>query len=257
MNYVYETHSHTVEASKCGKTFGKDYIDHMLGLGYSGMIITDHFFNGNTCIPRDLPWKERIERYASGYEHALEAARGRDFTVMFGVEYNFQGDEYLLYGIDKEWLIDHPEIMEKDRPGLQKLMHEAGGIMIQAHPFRERDYLSTIHLMPSACDGIECFNAANPDYQNALGYEYGKEHGFLMTGGSDIHSVTQPDMGGTSFPYKISSIEEFVKAFKAGDGTPVQKKDAANATGFIPVADTPSLVTVTQQPFLPVINHDC
>ena len=256
MNYVYETHLHTIEGSACSKTYGADYIDYMSGLGYSGIIVTDHFFNGNSCIPRDLPWAERVERYCAGFQHALEAAEGRDFNVMFGIEYNFQGDEYLLYGVDKKWLLDNPDIMTKDRPGVRDLVHQAGGIMIQAHPFRERDYLSTIHLMPSVCDGIECYNAANPDYQNALGYEYGVKHGFLMTGGSDIHAFTQKDMGGMSFPYKINSIEEFVAAFKAGDGVPVQKKDAVNTADFVPVVDTPSLTTVTKQPFLQVINHD-
>ncbi|MDC7294082.1 PHP domain-containing protein [Butyrivibrio sp. DSM 10294] len=256
MNYVYETHLHTVEASKCGKTPGKDYIDYMIDLGYSGMIVTDHFFTGNSCVPADLPWSERVEMYCSGYEHALEAAKGRDFTVMFGIEYNFQGDEYLLYGIDKEWLLAHPEIMERDRCLVRDLVHEAGGIMVQAHPYRERDYLSAIHLMPSVCDGIECYNAANPDYQNALGYHFGKEHDFLMTGGSDIHLLGQKDMGGTSFPYKIGSISEFVRAFKAGDGTPVQKRNAAEAKKFISVEATSELTTVTQPPVLPVIDHD-
>lgn len=104
MGYLYETHLHTCEASACGKVHGEDYISYMMAKGYSGMIVTDHFFNGNTCVPEDLPWKERIEIYASGYERALKAAEGKDFLVMFGVEINFNKDEYLLYGIDKDWL---------------------------------------------------------------------------------------------------------------------------------------------------------
>ena len=115
MKYIYETHLHTIEASACSKTPAREYIDHMTNLGYSGIIVTDHFFTGNSCVPKDLPWEERIDIYCSGYEHALEAAKGHDLTVMFGIEFNFQGDEFMIYGVDKKWLKDHPEIMEISR----------------------------------------------------------------------------------------------------------------------------------------------
>ncbi len=128
--------------------------------------------------------------------------------------------------------------------------------MIQAHPYRERGYLSAIHLAPNSVDGVEVYNAANLDYQNQLGYVYAKEHDFLTTGGSDIHYFNQGDMGGTSFPYKINNIEEFVAAFRKGDGTPVFKRDADNSTAeFMPVSEEAALTTITRQPDLEVITH--
>ena len=48
MGYLYETHLHTCEASKCGRVHGEDYISYMMDKGYSGMIVTDHFFTGNS-----------------------------------------------------------------------------------------------------------------------------------------------------------------------------------------------------------------
>ncbi len=256
MKYVYETHLHTIEASACSRTPGADYIDYMKDLGYSGFIVTDHFFTGNTCIPADLPWAERVKRYCSGYHHALEKA-GDDFTVLFGVEYNFRGDEFLLYGIDEDWLLDHPDFTERDdRNKVYDMVHEAGGIMIQAHPYRERGYLSDINITPSACDGIECYNAANPDHQNALAYMYGRERGFKMTGGSDIHYFDQPDMGGTAFDHPIKTIEEFVTAFQNGEGVPVYKKDILNKNAdFAPVSECEDLVFTTKSPTLPVFWH--
>ncbi len=254
MQYIYETHLHTIEASACSGTPGADYIEYMSGLGYSGIIVTDHFFNGNCAVPRNLPWNERVEQYCSGYEHALEAAKGTDFTVLFGIEYNFQGDEYLLYGVDKKWLLDNPDIMDKSRSEVHEAVNKAGGIMIQAHPYRERDYLDTIRLAPSSVDGIEGFNAANPDYQNAWGYKYGKEHNFLMTGGSDVHRMIQEDMGGTSFPYRIETIQDFVKAFRAGDGTPVYRKNAHDpSTVFKPITELETLMEPEKHYFLPVV----
>ena len=256
MNYKYETHIHTIEASACSTTPAEDYIDYMIKCGYSGFIVTDHFFNGNSCVPKDISWEKRIEQYCSGYEHALEAAKGTDLTVMFGIEYNFQGDEYLLYGVDKEWLLENDDIMEKTRHEVYDLVHEAGGIMIQAHPYRERGYLSAIHLTPSVCDGAEVFNAGNPDYQNALGYQYAKDHDFLMAAGSDIHFFPIISMGGMSFPYKINSISEYVEAFMKGDGTPVYKLDPASGKNpFIDVEKSKSLTEISKNPELPVIWH--
>ena len=85
MAFIYETHSHTSQASKCGKVQGRDYIEYMQKQGFDGMIITDHFFNGNSAVPADLSWKERVEMYVSGYEDAKKASTGTKFNVMFGI----------------------------------------------------------------------------------------------------------------------------------------------------------------------------
>ena len=221
MSYIYETHSHTSQASKCGRTLGRDYVEYMQGEGFAGMIITDHFFNGNSAVPTDLPWKERVEMYVSGYEDAKKASAGTDFNVMFGIEYNFDCDEYLIYGVDKKWLLDNPNIMDRSRQEVYKLVHGAGGIMVQAHPFRERYYIKNINLTPSIVDGIEIFNAANDDNMNALAYCYAKELGVPASAGSDIHIRYDGPKGGMMFHEKIVDIKDYVRKFMAGEGIPV------------------------------------
>ncbi len=244
-----------MEGSACSRTPAADYVGYMKDLGYAGVIVTDHFFNGNTAVPRKLPWKERVDWYASGYEHLKEAA-GNELTVLFGVEYWFDGDEFLIYGVDKQWLLDNPDIMSKDRHEVYHAVHDAGAIMIQAHPYRERDYLSEIHLTPGASDGAEVYNASNPDWQNALGYRYAKENNLPMTAGSDIHYFGLDDMGGMSFPYPINTIEEFVSAFIKGDGTPVYKRNVnSGSSDFLPVEQDRALTEVTKGPTLEVFWH--
>ena len=250
MSYLYETHLHTCEASRCGRVHGEDYIPYLIEKGYSGMIVTEHFFNGNSCVPEDLPWKDRVDIYASGYDRALEAARGKDFNVMFGVEFNFQKDEYLLYGIDKEWLINNECIMEMTRHELLKAVHEAGGIMIQAHPFRERDYLSDIKLAPTACDGIEVYNAANMPNMNALGYEYCVKLGLPMTAGSDIHYFHNESMGGMLFENRIGSVQDYAEAVMKRSGIPVSLSPDGTIT---PVSQMTEQTVSTALPTLPVL----
>ena len=256
MNYIYETHLHTVEASACGKVPGKDYITYMQDLGYAGIIVTDHFFNGNSRVPKDLPWEDRVEQYCSGFEHAYAAAAGTDFTVMFGIEYNFDGDEFLLYGVDKKWLLSNPHIMDQTRAEVYATVHEGGGIMIQAHPYRERDYLSAIHLTPDVCDGAEVYNAANPDYQNALAFEYAAERDFRMSAGSDIHYFNPKALGGMMFDHPITSIKEYKNAFLNREGIPVCMRDlTAEDRHFVPVSNYPELLKTWEKPTLPVIWH--
>ena len=250
MSFLYETHLHTCEASKCGKVHGEEYIPYMIDKGYSGMIVTDHFFNGNTCVPEDLPWKERVEIYASGYERALKAAEGKDFNVMFGVEFNFQKDEYLLYGIDKQWLLDNERIMNMTRHELLAAVHKAGGIMIQAHPFRERDYLSDIKLAPTACDGVEVYNAANKPNMNALGYEYCVNLDLPMTSGSDLHYFHENELGGMLFKNKIESVQDFARAVLERSGVPVSLRPDGTIT---PVSQIPEQTVSTELPTLPVL----
>ena len=251
MGYLYETHLHTCEASACGRVHGEDYIRYMMDKGFSGIVVTDHFFNGNTCIPADLPWKERVDMYASGYERALKAAEGLDFLVMFGVEVNFQKDEYLLYGIDKEWIKNHEDMMDMTRHELHDAIRAAGGVMIQAHPYRERDYLSDIKLVPaSAIDGIEVYNAANKSNMNALGYELAVRLGVPMTAGSDIHFYNDNDMGGMLFEHKLESVADYVEAIKNNTGTPVRLSPDGTIT---PVSEIKEQTVSVSLPTLPVL----
>ena len=46
MSYLYETHCHTKESSACGLATADEMIAAYHQKGYRGVIITDHFFNG-------------------------------------------------------------------------------------------------------------------------------------------------------------------------------------------------------------------
>lgn len=248
MPYLYETHLHTSEGSACGEVTGPDYIDYMIGKGYSGFVVTDHFFTGNCAVDRTLPWDERVHLYCEGYRKAKESAEGKDFDVIFGIEYNFDGDEFLIYGLDGKWLLDNPDVIELDRQSLHKRVNASGGIMVHAHPFRERNYLKDIKLTPDACDGIEVYNAANSDNMNALAYRYAQQLRLPMTGGSDIHYFHDRPMGGVLVPHRVTNTVEFKDAFTAGLMTPVQVKDGK----ITPVTELPEQINPQDGPTFPV-----
>lgn len=246
--FVYETHLHTLEGSACGMINGADYVDYMKSKGFDGIIVTDHFFTGNCAVDRSLPWKEKIDAYMAGYRAALEAAKGKCFDVLFGVEYNFKGDEYLIYGVDRKWLLDNPDIEALSRREVHERVHQGGAIMIQAHPYRERNYLEDIILTPDITDGVEVYNAANDDNMNALAYEYAKKLNVPMTGGSDIHYHRDGALGGTMIPEKIADASKFADFLRSGDAVPVRLVDRE----VVPVTDIPELLTSVHEPSVPI-----
>ena len=201
--YKYETHLHTCQGSACGVSAGADYIEAFYKAGYSGIFVTDHFFGGNVTYEArnpDMSWEERVNIYCSGYEDAFERAKkfnqdngltgtADEFKVFFGIEQTFDGDDYLIYGIGKDLLLEHPEIEKMRHTELFHFVDSVGGLMIQAHPFRLRDYIQAIHVHPRDVHGVEVYNGGNKATENELALLYATQYKFPMTSGSDIHNV--------------------------------------------------------------------
>ena len=215
MYYKYETHMHTSEGSLCSNSTAAEMTRKYKSEGYSGIFITDHFFNGNTTVSEELPWKERVERYCLGYEHALETGKEIGIDVFFGVEYGNGRADFLTYGIDKEWLIAHPEVMDLSIEDYIILVRSAGGMVIQAHPFREAGYIDHFTLVPSV-DGVEIVNASHRDPKyNERAKWYAESFGLPPTAGSDSHNTTDRFFrGGVALSHKISSPADYIAAVK-------------------------------------------
>ena len=83
MLYKYETHAHTMEVSKCAHISGADLARYYKSIGYTGLIVTDHYFNGNTIVPAELPWEERVAQFCKGYEAVKEEGDRIGLDVFF------------------------------------------------------------------------------------------------------------------------------------------------------------------------------
>lgn len=220
MAYKYETHMHTREASACASSTGAEMARAHKQAGYTGIFVTDHFFNGNSAIPRELPWQERVERFCLGYEHAREEGERIGLQVFFGFEYAYHGAEFLVYNLDKQWLLAHENIdLCSPRQALLQ-MHQSGAFVIQAHPFRERDYIDHIQLFPRDIDGVEAVNAAHLGEEgrrmNQRALAYARMFDLPATGGSDSHSVGCLFGGGVEVPEKLKTPLDYLANLQAG-----------------------------------------
>ncbi len=214
MSYLYETHMHTCQGSACGVSTGKEHARFYKERGYTGIIITDHFFGGNTRVNRELPWEKRIDLFWEGYEDALEEGLKIGLDVFFGLEQNYQGDEYLIYGLTKEYMKAHPELEHWTRQEQLERVHEQGGAVIQAHPFRIRGYMDRIRLADIFADGVEAANAGNEQLDDARCMRYARAKGLLMTAGSDNHHSPREELFGVETEERLGSILDYARLIR-------------------------------------------
>lgn len=213
--YLYETHCHSSEASACARSTSVEMAKAHKEYGYTGMILTNHNWGGNTAVSRERSWHDFLDEFFAPFYTAKEWGDANDFQVFPGYEAGYNGTEFLIYGIDIDWMYDHPELRDATVEEQFDIIHSGGGLVVHAHPFREAFYIKEIRLFPEYVDGIEGINAAHsphmgmPDNRiyNEKALKYAKELGMFITGGSDTHWDVLIG-GGMAFPTKLRDIGE-------------------------------------------------
>lgn len=224
--FKYETHTHTKEGSACASWSAKECVSEHKKAGYTGLFITNHFFYGNTSVDRSLPWQDWVHGFCSGYNYGKEQGDKIGVEVFFGWEAGYNGTEFLIYGLDENWLLNHPEIKDATVEEQFKIVGNAGGLVVHAHPYREERYIPEIRLYPHFVHAIEGYNASHSSIKskahnnplfNTRALTYAKEHNLPITSGSDTHRLPFLD-GGMLFDHRLKDINEFVSIVKKGNG---------------------------------------
>lgn len=216
--FRYEIHCHTSQGSLCGQFTGAQLAEYYAERGYQGVIITDHFFNGNCAISPALSWEERVERFFDGYEEAKKVGDRLGLQVFYGWEYNYLTTELLTYGLDKQWLIDNPDILSVSVEEYCERVHKAGGFLVHAHPFREREYISYLRLLPNYVDAIETVNAAHhlfPEFDKRADF-YADSYRLRKLVGSDFHFVWPGGLCAVDFEEPLVDTRHFCRLVAEG-----------------------------------------
>ena len=218
MKYKYkvETHLHTREASACAANAGGEMALACKRDGYCAIVVTDHFFNGNTAI-RDskYSWDDKISLFVAGYEGAKREGDRIGLDVYFGFEYNYRGAEFLIYKYGEDLLRAYPEIMTDSIETVLTNIKKAGGFIVHAHPFRNEPYIPDPgKIFPEYTDAVEVINTHNRENEsNRRALEYAEKYNLVKFGGSDAHS-THPQEGGMMFLRKPESIDDIIDMAK-------------------------------------------
>ena len=207
-----ELHMHSHEVSPCCDLPTEEIAARYLRAGYTTITVTDHY--GARLAERIPDVRERVAFFMEGY-HAFCRAVDDRAKVLFGFELRLNGErnEYLVYGLGEDFLLENPSIYELSRAEAVALIHAAGGLIYQAHPFRNGMTVAD----PKGLDGIEIFNAHNThDSRNYLAYALAKKEGLCGIAGSDFHHPYHWPAAGIMTEDPILSEKELLDILRAG-----------------------------------------
>lgn len=217
--FRYETHLHTSPVSKCAKRTVRENLEMYSRLGYTGVFITNHFtaLDGGK-IGTEVTYEEFLDFYFSGYEEGLSLADEFGLKVFSGFETTTGGTDFLVYGLDKEWFLAHPEIVGMKKKEQLDLYRENGALVVHAHPFREAKYIDHIRLFPRSVHGAEVYNACRTDFENEMAEIYAEKYELIRFAGSDNHrAYDRPRLAGLDFDTPITDEQDFVRRIFAGE----------------------------------------
>lgn len=214
----FDMHCHTKEGSIDAKVSMESYVRRLIGLGYDGMLVTDH----NSYKGYDR-WNEIKKK--------MEHRTGKSFVVLKGIEYDTRDAGHMLVILPEKIHTRLLEIRGMRLKHLEKIVHELGGILGPAHPYgtgffafmRTRTGKLNEHFMHKF-DFVESFNACSKPLQNKLSRRLARKYKKPEFGGSDAHrehvigaAYTIIDKNIRNNDDLIDAIREEVHMFADGD----------------------------------------
>lgn len=214
--YKIETHLHTNHVSKCGHLSASEIVKGYADAGYSALIVTDHynrttfdFLGIDPAAPGD-----KLTPFLDGYRRVREEAEKVGIRVFRGAELRFDecDNDYLFYGWLDDVLAEPEEVFRMGIAGFAPMARAAGGLIIQAHPYRR----SCTPAIARYLDGVEVRNM-NPrhDSHNDRAEAYAEEYGLIRTSGSDCHRTEDIGLGGIVTNYLPSDILSMTRLIRS------------------------------------------
>ncbi len=216
--YKYKTdlHCHTSEASDCASECGADTVEKYIRLGYSSVVITNHF-SRNHLNSFGGEYEAFADRFFEAASAARRAAGGR-INVLTGMELKAQPhyNEYLIYGVTREMMAGIPDVFTWYIDRVHEYFAEQGCVVIQSHPMR----YGITNVEPEFLDGYEILNAhtawnSHNDVAELWAREVGGE-GKILTAGTDHHDPDNIPTAGILTTEPIVSSSQLTETLKSG-----------------------------------------
>ena len=215
--YIYDTHIHTVETSPCGRIHAAQTVDYYAGKGYAGLVITDHLHQEFLEIAnKEKDWDLVVDRYMAGYKAAKIRGDEIGFDVIFGAEMRFtdNNNDYLVYGIDEDWLRSHPYVICQSAKDFFR-QYKDQVLVMHAHPYRD----GNLTVFEDSVHGIEMINT-NPRHNNwtERAVELCKRHPeYYRQAGSDMHREEDRCRAGIISPIRIKDSYQYADLIRSGN----------------------------------------
>lgn len=212
--YKYDLHVHTSPVSKCGDLSPQEVVDAYATLGFSGIVITNHF---SESVLNGKSKDEFLEYYLSDYHTAREYGKKKGLDVFPGLEMRFpeNNNDYLVYGIDENDICRAFDYIYTDYEAFYKGFKNDRNLIIQAHPFRSSCTLQRLDIL----DGIEVYNM-HPGHNSRVALAAKLVHDnphLCITGGTDFHHENHQGMCAMCFEEKVSHSFKLAEIIRSGN----------------------------------------
>ncbi len=234
MQYKTELHAHTREVSPCANLSAAEVAERYIAHGYTTIVVTNHYCH-YVIDPLEGSWEDKARYYLAPYR-AMKDYAGDRLNVILGCELRFRENfnDYLIFGIDEEFLITHPNLHDMTLKDFSALARENGLLVIQAHPFRN----GMTVVNPAYLDGMEAFNGhVGHDSRNPIADAWAKKHGLIRTSGTDFHHPHQSGVAGILTDAPIENSAQLCEILKSGDYILYCSGPRAEAEG---ISDSPA-----------------
>lgn len=198
---LIDMHAHSSAVSRCCRIDIYGVLEQAKKHGMDGVTLTNHYAKKDKGMSTPL---EQAERYVREIENAARCAELLGMRIFYGIEVTSEPlnkAHMLVYGVPKEFILEHPTIYDYTQKELYDAIHAAGGILVHAHPYRGDGVLSDVTLL----DGVEI--NCHPLYDTTHSEEMiriARQNGLLVTCGGDFHNDTKRVKCGMYLPDEIS-----------------------------------------------------
>ena len=197
---LIDMHAHSSGISPCCRIPYSQTLQQALQYGMDGVVLTNHYQKSYT---RETGLDAFVEKYIAEYEAARKYGGEIGCRVFFGVEVTMErypNVHMLLYGVGPEFLRANPGLFDCTQRELYELVKANGGLLIQAHPFRNGATVLDTALL----DGVEinCHPLYGKSYSAEL-LQIARREGLMVTCGGDYHADTYRPKCGMVLPERV------------------------------------------------------
>ncbi|MBQ7846776.1 MAG: hypothetical protein IJ344_00695 [Clostridia bacterium] len=207
---LYDFHTHTSGISRCSRLTSAQLARAIKDEGIDGMVLTNHY----AAYHMTLPFGEWMLKYEEEYRKTAMEAEKMGLHCFFGIEVTIARQDFLIYGLSPSVLYESERpLFEYTLKELSDFVHERGGLLIHAHPFRN----GGVAADPNLLDGYEVnCHPLYGDNNSAQVHALCQKEGKLITCGSDYHGDVYKAHCGVYLPDEVQSEEALGAYLKAG-----------------------------------------
>ena len=210
---LIDMHTHSSGISGCCRLDIFGIVEAAKNAGLDGIILTNHYHSeGHLDYASQGDY---VESYIKEYHDAKAYGEKVGLKVFFGVEVTAEFMErihLLVYGVAEDFLRTNPHIYNLSLKELYELIHENGGILVEAHPFRhncpilDTNYLDALEINCHPLYKTTHFEDVKTGALNG---------GVKLTCGSDYHGDTSyRPFCGVYFPDGVKTIDDITQYIK-------------------------------------------